>query len=308
MQLRKMSLMLTVLGAVGMMLAGCGGGETKSLTCSADTDCLESELCHPDAKVCVQKCTSSAECPDTAKTCDVVSTTNSQKICKCSTDALCNTGRETANLACSTTYNVCVPTCTTDTDCAAGQTCDTTTKQCKSTTTTPPEGQACTGEGQTTCGYGQFCSSSKCTSVPTPTCANFDPSKGGKTPVFNPATSTGPIIYQITKLYFRPETTADYPSPFCGTNDVVKVQLKAYQSGTNTFPSSSTGLNGLFYVTVGGDETAASNLVRPSDYSVSADKKQATINVSVCPAPGSTTISLGFYFTGGNEICSQVSK
>jgi Cys-rich repeat protein len=296
MQLRKMSLMLTALSAVAVMLTGCPE-PTNSLTCSADTDCLESELCHPDAKVCVQKCTSSAECPDTAKTCDVLSTTNSQKICKCSTTALCNTGRETADLACSTTYSVCVPTCTTDTDCAAGQTCDTTTNQCKSTTTTPPTGQTCSGEGQTTCNYGQFCSSTTCTAVPAPTCPNFE---GKPAKNFDPATGTGNIIYNVEKLIFGGSSgCADAAS------QTVKARVRFYTK-SGTLPTTKEGLNGFFYVrTTGGEQNA---VPLSNEYQRSTDGKNASISVNLCTDATFDQIVLGFYFTGGNGYCATLTK
>jgi hypothetical protein len=312
MQIRKMTLMLAALGALSMTLTACGDGGRESLTCTDNTGCLENEICHPTAGVCVQTCTTTADCPDSAKNCAAVSGTNAQLICKCSTPELCQRDERVADastLTCLSGVSVCAPTgttagCTTNADCTGGQVCDTASGTCKAPTT----GTTCQGEGKSTCNYGEFCSTGTCTAVPAPTCANFDPSKGGKTPVFNPATSTGPIIYEVTKLYFRPETTADYSTPFCGTNDVVKVRVKAYQAGNNTFPEQSSGLNGLFYVTVDGDEIAGTSQLRPSDYSVSADRKQATMNMSFCPARGSTTISLGLYFTGGNEICAQINK
>ena len=151
MQLRNVKLMLAALGAMSMVLTGCPE-DLKELTCTDNTQCLESEICHPDAKVCVQTCTSSADCPDTAKTCDVLSATNPQKICQCSTDALCNMDRDEQDLACAPDSRVCVPKCTADADCASGQTCDTTAGICKPSGST---GQTCNPTNQPdTCSYG----------------------------------------------------------------------------------------------------------------------------------------------------------
>ncbi len=80
---RKLSLLRVALSAMGMMLPACRNG--ADLSCSTDLDCLESELCHPDEKECVQLCTTSADCPETAKTCAVLSDTSRVKICKCLT-------------------------------------------------------------------------------------------------------------------------------------------------------------------------------------------------------------------------------
>lgn len=81
MQLRKRTWTRVALGALGMMLTACGG--KADLSCSKDQDCLESELCHPDKRVCVQMCTTSVDCPDSAKTCAAMSDLNTQKICQC---------------------------------------------------------------------------------------------------------------------------------------------------------------------------------------------------------------------------------
>jgi Cys-rich repeat protein len=191
MQLRNMKLMLVTLGAMSMVLTGCPE-EMQTLTCTADADCLESELCHPTAKVCVQTCTSSADCPDTAKSCAAMGAGSSQMICQCSTDALCNQGRETADLACDPTSKVCVPKCTADADCAAGQTCDTTAGICKATA------QTCNPANQPgTCSYGQVCSATanKCEAAPQGTCAE---ATGTGVPTWNQSGGTAPVIVSAT--------------------------------------------------------------------------------------------------------------
>jgi hypothetical protein len=73
-----------VVGALGMMLSACGSG-TLDLSCSGPLDCLESELCHPDEKICVQLCTSLVDCPQKAERCEALSGEVPQKICKCPT-------------------------------------------------------------------------------------------------------------------------------------------------------------------------------------------------------------------------------
>jgi hypothetical protein len=192
MQLRNVKLMLAALGAMSMVLTGCPE-DTKNLTCTDDTQCLESEICHPDAKVCVQTCTSSADCPDTAKTCAALSATNSQQICKCSTDALCNLGREEQDLACAPDSKVCAPKCTADVDCAEGQMCDTTAGVCKPSGST---GQTCNPANQPdTCSYGQVCSSAtnKCEAAPQGTCT-----QATGAPAWNQTGGTAPVIVSAT--------------------------------------------------------------------------------------------------------------
>lgn len=85
----KRTWLLVALGAMGMVQTACGTG-VYDLSCSQDKDCLESELCHPDQKQCVQMCTTNAECPAESKTCQEISAENSQKICKCLTEECSN--------------------------------------------------------------------------------------------------------------------------------------------------------------------------------------------------------------------------
>lgn len=307
MQLRKMMLVLTALGAMSGLMAGCGDEETGSTTCTSNDQCSGTEICHPTAGVCVTTCESGSDCPDTAKTCAPLGGTSSEantKICQCSTDVLCNggTGSDSTNLVCSDLDNVCVTKCTADSDCTGTRTCNTGTGQCEEGETGPT---TCSGEGQTTCSYGQFCSSSTCTAVPAPTCVNFDPAQGGKQPVWT-TSSTGPIIFDITKLSWAPDTISP---AFCASGDVLKVRVKAYQpaSSSATFPTQKSALGGLFYVTVNGNQQDGASLIRPSEYAVSQNGKVATFTMNFCPGAIST-ISLGLYFSNGNEICSQVSK
>ena len=299
MQLRKTIWMLTALSAMSLVMTGCPEDGETSTTCASSTDCLESEICHPTAKVCVTTCTAATDCPDTAKTCDAVSTTDTTKVCQCSTDALCNKDRETADLVCSTLDKVCTTKCTTDASCGTGRTCDTGTGQCKAGGGNT--GDSCVGEGLSTCSYGQFCTAGKCAAVPAPTCANFTPAQGGKTPVWT-TSSTGPIIYEVTQVSFANDS-------FCsGAGDMTaKARVKAYTTGT-AFPTSKDDLNGLFYVRVNGTELGGKGLIRPSEYAVSADGKTATFTMNFCPGATATALSIGLYFTGGNEICAQLTK
>lgn len=281
MQIRKMTLMLAALGAMSMVLAGCPDGGRESLECSTDADCDASEICHQGAKVCVQTCTTADDCPDSAKKCEALGGTGTQSaqlICKCSTPELCKQDErvsDASNLTCGQ-YSVCAPSGTTG-----------------------PGPTTCSGEGQSTCAYGQFCSSGSCTAVPAPTCANFDPSKGGKTPVFNPATSTGPIIYDVTQVSFSQDS-------FCA-GLTAKARVKAYTK-TGTFPTQKSGLPGLFYVRVNGTEVDGTSLMLGDEYSTAEGGKRAEFIMNFCPEASATTLSIGLYFTGGNEICARLNR
>lgn len=293
MEFRKLKVMFAALGAVGMMMVGCGGdGSGASLKCEQDSECLESEICHPDAKVCVQTCTSSADCPDAAKTCDAVSATDTRSICKCSTAELCNqmSGAQ-SDMLCSDTHKVCVPKCSADTDCATDQTCDTASGVCKPKSTT---GNSCTGEGQSTCSYGEFCGSGTCAVVPAPTCENYDNFTSR-----DQLGTTGAIIFKAT-------TQGSSLDGFCAsaTPRHVKVAVSAYSSAE--FPATKNELNGLFYVKVNGSTVSGPSIL--TNYTVTGDNREsADFVLNFCVSESSTTLSLGFYFTNGNFFCHQAS-
>ena len=301
MQLRKMTLMLATLGALSMVLTGCPDGGRTDLSCTADTECIEGEICHPNAKVCVQTCTSGADCPQSAKTCDVISTTNSTKICKCETDALCQRDErvsDASGLTCSKSYSVCTgggttPACTKDTDCGSGQVCNAGTCTAASTT--------CSGEGKSTCAYGQFCSTNTCAAVPAPTCENYQNFPGKTTELGN----TGPIIFKAVTTSAARDTT------WCtsaSTPKRVKVTVSAYAN--TPFPQTKDELNGLFYVQVAGTKLDGSDTISSSsgNYTVTGtNRERADFVMNFCVADASSTLSLGFYFTGGNFFCYQAN-
>jgi Cys-rich repeat protein len=298
MVLRSLKWMLTVLGAVSMMLVGCGGDEKGVTRCSQDTECLDSELCHPDAKVCVQTCTSSADCPEAAKNCEAVSATKTEMICKCSTSELCNrmSGAE-GNLVCADAHKVCVPKCTENSDCVAGQVCDTASGVCKQET--PPVNNTCSGEGKSTCAHGQFCSSNKCEAVPAPTCTNYQNFTEREM-----LGTTGPIIFNAAFVSAAMDGWCGAAAP-----KRVRVRVSAYSS--TPFPATKEGLDNLaFWVSVNGERSKVTSTLGTSadTYVVTGDNRErADITMNFCVASTSQTLSLGFYFSNGNFYCYQAS-
>jgi hypothetical protein len=119
--------------------AGCGGGGTMTpTTCSSDSACGASEVCHPLLKTCVTACTGSTDCPDSAKKCATITGASAggdggvRGFCQCSTDALCDKG--TAGEVCQDKSTlVCAAKCTASAGCPTGFTCDTATGKCGST-------------------------------------------------------------------------------------------------------------------------------------------------------------------------------
>lgn len=196
MQLRKMTLMLAVLGTMSMVLTGCPDGGRTSLVCEQDGDCNDGEICHPTAKVCAQTCTIGADCPESTRRCEAIGGGNTQMICKCDATANCAADeRVDAELVCNTTtgVNVCVTSCTADTDCATGQTCDTATGFCKGSGGTGTSCDPATQPG--ICGYGQVCSSatSKCEAASQGTC-----SQATGAPAWVQTGSSAPVIVSVT--------------------------------------------------------------------------------------------------------------
>jgi hypothetical protein len=289
--------------------AACGSGRTcdtatgqckvpvveRSLSCADNAGCLASEICHPTAKVCVQTCTGSFDCPDSAKTCEAVSSTNSQKVCKCSTTQLCNIERDTADLVCSSVDRVCAPRCTSDAQCGTGKICDTAAGECKAKET-DTTGLACSGEGQSICNYGTYCNS-VCSPLPAPTCQNYENFTNKSS-----LGTTGPILFRARLLSTAMNT--GYCPPEVPTH--VRIVLSAYNSVP--FPTTRDALNGLFRVSVSGTAMDVRELMRPGDYVVSGtNPERADITVNLCAVAGSGTMSTAFYFTNGNFLCYQAT-
>lgn len=317
----KIGLVGLATASVAVAFLACGGeGGGDDITCTADTDCRVGEICHPDAKVCVQTCTSSDECPDASKTCaPLVAGDTSTQICKCTTSALCQGGPAGANSVCSEAYDVCVPSCTTDTDCSTGQTCDTATSTCVSGSTgcdgneDCATGQTCNtttgvceGGGNTTCdssqpqpaacSYGQFCSGTTCTAVPAPTCMNI--SQHGASWSATQATK-GPVIYDIQKFSFGDDTG------FCGMMAPrrVKVTVRAYRT-EGTFPTDDMALRQeLHYVRTDGSEGSAGGI---QNLNVTNNGQNAQFDLNFCVASSLNMFTGALHFVNGNEFCFQV--
>jgi len=298
MQLRKMMLVLTALGAMSGLLAGCGDDSTSPGACTSNDQCGESEICHPTAQVCVQTCNSGSDCPSTAKTCAPLGGTGANattNICQCSTDVLCNggTGSESTDLVCSNLDNVCVTRCSSDADCSGNRTCDTGTGQCEEGDTEPEPGASCSGEGRSTCGYGLICTSSTCSEPPAPTCQNYTqyPNKAN-------VGTTGPIIYSMKTINATAGTAA-----WCPGGKRLRLGVSAYTDPTSTFPPTPGELGGFYYVTTTGTRTNASISNGANDYVVSANGTKADIIVNLCVEADSSTTLVGFHFSDGNFFC-----
>lgn len=115
--------------------AGCGEPTPMPTTCTSDSQCGASEVCHTLLKSCVAACTSANDCPDSAKKCATLSGATAgadggaRGFCQCATDALCDRG--TAGQVCQDKSTlVCAAKCTASSGCPTGFTCDTATGKC----------------------------------------------------------------------------------------------------------------------------------------------------------------------------------
>ncbi|MCP3143665.1 hypothetical protein [Pyxidicoccus xibeiensis] len=300
MQLRKMMLMLTALGAMSGFVAGCGDdGEGAGTTCSSSTDCAGTEICHPEAGVCIATCESGSDCPDTAKNCEALGGTSAdadKKVCKCTTDVLCNGGTdsESTDLVCSTLDEVCVTKCTSDSDCGTDRVCNTGSGQCELDDTT---GGTCSGEGRSTCTYGQICTSGACAAPPAPTCQNYTNFPNKTTELG----TTGPII-------FKTEFVSAQTDSFCAASAPKRLRIRVSAYSNTPFPQSSTELSSFFYVLTAGNAQNATVSSSSGNYTVTGtNRDRADIIVSLCVAAGTTSNSAGFYFKNGNFACSQTT-
>ncbi len=320
--LKRIGLIGLTSAALTFVFAACGeGGGPGGATCTSDADCATTEICHPQAQVCVQTCTSSADCPDSAKTCEAIDGTaggdagTGTSICKCTTDALCAGGNALgSSTICSKAFEVCVTKCGSNTDCPSGFECDTATGQCAAAACDSnddcPSGQTCnTSSGQCVvaascsaanpppdvCSYGQFCGAGdKCEAVPEPTCSNFTMSGHGAS--WDPATSTGPVIWSLTQ-----EGTT---SAGAGCTNF-SARVKAYRT-TGTFPTTRTALAPTFHVVrPDGIEIDSSTVIDGTTIQVTNGGKN--IEFVIKPCGTGMPYSLGAHFDQGNETCASIN-
>ncbi len=335
-------LALLVVSSAALFAVGCGGGtEAPGATCTTDLNCKSTEICHPNAKICVKTCNSATDCPSTEKNCAALAGAAAatdggvQKICQCTTNELCNSNAGGSNI-CSSTDHVCVVKCSTDSACAAGKTCQNGECVGGGTTCTPlcGAGQACqngtcvAGCSIGSCASGQTCSAATSTCQAAATCSTgsgqpstctngefcsnnscADVPKATCANLTNHTTgwnaaSTGQVIYDVTKVSFAPNAV------FCSdptATERAKVHVKAYAGPSAAeFPANEAGLQGvLHYVKADGTEGDLTNTIQ--NLTRSNNNKNAEFDLNFCRPNGATTLSLGLHFVNGNGFCAQVA-
>ena len=298
-------------------------GVCKTPSCASTAECGTGKICHPTLKQCIASCTGSGDCPSSAKTCATFSgnaDAGGDLFCQCSTDNLCNGGSSGTLICQDTTSKICTAKCAANTDCGSGgATCDTATGKCKPAGTgtdagvdagvdagmSLDAGVACNKANQQpdVCRYGEACfDSNTCEDITDDTsCTNIT---GSNRAAFNPATSTGPVIFKVV-------SEAPNNSQCVAGQTAFTVTVYAYAAPGSTFPDNKSNLPGFFYYAPGGSPVTdiALNLLPPSGYTKSADKKVMTAKFSVCPTgTGLTSWTAGFGFTGGNGYCASLTR
>lgn|GEM_PF-3034852 len=262
---------------LALSLAGCKDDEEKAKACTGDSDCdsSKSQICHPNVKVCVKKCESGSDCPESSRNCFAISATNTQKICQCSTDALCGD-----DLVCNEAYKVCVSK-EKDKDIGPadgiGASCDSTKPQ--------PD----------ICKYGLVCGSdNKCAAaLNASNCSNLFPES-----IRDPSEPKGPIIYSVeagivNELYCDAEKA---------TQRLV-LTVKAYSTDARLKKGSSVPFT--LHRPNGSTENlfiGTNGQIRNSDWVDNGDN-HATIKVNLCSF--SNPYRGGLVFEYGNTVCAN---
>lgn len=342
--MRNKLLGVVLLGAaVGFTIAACGEDVTPASSCTSDSSCQTGEICHPTAKICVQSCESGSDCPSTAKNCDslTVNGVASAKFCQCATTALCG-GDSTNDTICAAEDKICTTKCTSDSSCGSGRTC--VSGDCKTTgggndggtdggtcgwntcssSTFTSGGQACgaggcgagascSGTGHSSCGGNEFCAGGSCGYPPFPqnsnqgtfNCVNFYSGSHASGPTWNPSSSTGPVIYNITEIGHGAGATTGFMECTSGSTEW-KIKINAFRTDT-AWPATRAGLSGFKYTNASGTDLdlVAANLLPSIGYNKNSDT-DAEFNIYLCSTTASTALQPGFYFTGGNEACRQL--
>ena len=278
--------------AASLALAACGSLPNLFDSGTPGCSCTASQVCHPVTNTCVATCTSASTCPSASQTCSELAGTTS-KVCSCTSDNMCGLTEVCQG------WGQCAAKCTGASSCPSGYTCNSTSGVC-SKPGGNDAGMTCTATNQQpdNCGYGRVCQTGgACQDAQKGTCSNF--SGTHSTSSWTPASGTGPVIYSHVD-----ENPDDNGACTAGT--AFTVTLRAYTSGT--FPANKSNLPGFKYVTTTGTEIdIPSMLLQQANYTVSTDMKHATMKFTLCSTVAMTSIQAGFYFTGGNPYCANLS-
>ncbi len=325
--------------AAGGSAAGGAAAGGAAGPCSTDANCAPTDTCNPVTRQCIPSCTTSSDCPNTAKTCATSDgmapgTGGRRGFCQCATDALCALG--TPGDVCQPATRQCGAPCTATSQCPLGSTCTPATGRCNivsadagmtacvpgscgATQICDPLTQRCSARTSCvqqnpqpdTCTYGLVCGATGCGEAPRTGvgCQNF--SSLATPTAWDPATATprGPVTWSFQSI------GKDTGSPlFCGARGAdFSAEANLYAGSTNfpsTFDLLPAGL--LNYVRTDGQiiDLATAGFVRPSSgyaSGLSNGNKNLRLRFNLCVSGTvPATISAGFYAEGGNAMCATL--
>lgn len=287
-----------VAGLVTVVFVGCegsplGGGRPSVVDCVTNADCELHEFCNPH-HACTIGCRATADC--FAGTVCITATGECAQLPEPVCTPSCG-GAQVCDDHAGAGVPTCVDRCTYD-GCDSSQNCDLTTGLCRiaaSCDSTLPQPDSCL--------YGQVCTASDvCDYVPKATCSSF--TAGGKTPTWNPATSTGPIIASLEPLELVPDID------FCSTTRnqfvLAKVRMTAYRT-TGAFGLQEPDFLSELHL-YRADGTEATGDERPLAFNLlpSDDQRNVSVDIYFCVPGTPTEVVAGLQFQGGNEACVTV--
>ncbi len=102
------------------------GGRRQRTTCQSDADCGDNQACDTQRNVCRRTCTNDGDCNSgTCNTETAFCKPNRTNAPSCQSDADCSAGQ-----TCSTRLNICVQPCSSDADCNDGKVCHSKANVC----------------------------------------------------------------------------------------------------------------------------------------------------------------------------------
>jgi hypothetical protein len=317
-------LWLTAAAAIAFAISGCGemnpGTDSGSNTCTSDTSCGAGKACHPVLKECQKTCTGATDCPSQEKTCKAINASTAL-FCTCSTDPFC--AAAVPGNICNAVTQQCSSKCTT-TSCPTAYTCNATSGQCIANAPTDggtdggtdagmnmDAGVACTSTNfePDVCGYAKVCyANNLCDTAADDRCANITAAIAATNyTAWNPASSTGPVIYNVTD-------DTDVAAGCTGVGDVAFTTTVYAYSGTTLFDTNITAAIQLAYYTSLGAKrpingVQVGNVSNAwSHYTVSNGGKNAEMKMTLCAPAGTTTLTTGFAYSVGNAYCADQTR
>jgi hypothetical protein len=282
MDFKRVGLAVAMAFTVGLSTAGCPSERTLGNTCSTDTDCTgEGQVCDPTTLVCVQTCTSASDCETGG--CAPLGGGRTESVCTCATDTVCMDAYGSDFVCLQSSPRVCAVSGAGGGDAGTGG------------------GGACTLA--TDCAYGQYCDTGTCAPVPAATCTNVL-----NAPAWNPATSNGYVIYNVTTELFGASRCAD------GINQAVTGRIQFYAPPGSTLPPVASGSNtaanlpGFTYYRTDGTVGNPGGTTEVLNFYNRVSDREGNVRINLCAPTGAIQLPIGVQFENGNPFCATLTK